>query len=205
MKHDLSMSYRRILKISPKQNSINNLVLRQQFAIKYLELMKNSKLRIINMDESHFSETDFRYMKWRIKGTTNSIPSKSVAPRISMIVALDNWGRVYFSCTQVNTDSKIMKLYFQELVKVLDKEDQDWRKNSFILADGAKYHQSPATFDALRKMRIPLMLIAPHGYNVAPIELLFSAIKRTNLNPQQLPTGREHFLNVVRMIVTRLQ
>ena len=72
------------------------------------------------------------------------------------------------------------------------------------MADGAKYHQSPITFEALKKMRIPLMLIAPHGYNVAPIEMLFSAIKRTNLNPGGLATGREHFLNVVRMIVSRL-
>ena len=77
-------------------------------------------------------------------------------------------------------------------------------KNSFILANGVKYHQSGATFEVLKKMRVPLMLIAPHGYNVAPIEMLFSAIKRSNLNPEGLATGREHFLNVVRMIASRL-
>ena len=56
-----------------------------------------------------------------------------------MIVALDNFGEVYACLTQVNTDSKIMSLYINALVKLLDEEDKNWRKDTIILHDGAQY------------------------------------------------------------------
>ena len=59
--------------------------------------------------------------------------------RISLIAAIDNFGEVYACFTQVNTDSKIMGLYFRELVKLLDSENKNWRDDTIILHDGAKY------------------------------------------------------------------
>jgi hypothetical protein len=196
MSGEMGMRYRKITRISWMQNSMTNLVLRQQWALKFLEVMKQKRI-VINVDESWLAETDFRRMKWQAPNTTNSIPTKQVAPRISMIFALDSEGLVYASFTQVNTDSKIMTLYLTELVKTLDKKDVNWRKNHFLLVDGAKYHQSMATFSILMKMRIPVMITAPHSYNVAPIELLFGAIKSKDLNQEQLPTGKANFKNIV--------
>ena len=76
-----------------------------------------------------------------------------------------------------------MQLYFKELVKQLDKQDVDWRKYTILMLDGAKYHQSVSTLGILRQLRIPMMITGPHSYNVAPIELLFAAIKAKHLNP----------------------
>lgn len=104
----------------------------------YLGLIK-SKRRIINVDESWLNQTDFRRMIWAPKNTPHSIPIKQMAPRISMIVALDNFGEVYACLTQVNTDSKIMGLYIADLVNLLDKEDKNWRRDTIIMHDGAKY------------------------------------------------------------------
>ena len=59
-----------------------------------------------------------------------------------MIMALDNFGEVYASFTQVNTDSKIMGLYIKELVNHLDKVDKNWWRSTVIVHDGAKYSQS---------------------------------------------------------------
>ena len=59
-----------------------------------------------------------------------------------------------------------------------------------ILHDGAKYAQSSQTLRTLEEFRVPYMLLAPHSYNVAPIEILFSAIKRDNINPFDYPTGK---------------
>ena len=112
------------------------------------------------------------------------MPVKTVAPRISMIMALDSNGHVLGSLTQVNTDSKIMGLYMQELVKQLDLRDANWRKSHILLVDGARYHQSTSTFNVLRKLRVPIMILSPHSYNVAPVELLFGAIKSKELNPE---------------------
>jgi hypothetical protein len=149
MNGELGMRYRKITRISWMQNSMTNLVLRQQWALKFLEVMKQKKI-VINADESWLAETDFRRRKWQAPMTTNSISTKQVSPRISMILALDSEGTVYGCLTQVNTDSKIMGLYLKELVKVLDKKDVNWRKNHFLLVDGAKYHQSENTFKVLR-------------------------------------------------------
>ena len=107
-----------------------------------------------------------------------------------MIMALDNFGEVYACFTQVNTDSKIMGLYLQELIKMLDEEDKNWRTTTILMHDGAKYAQSKNTSSILRDLRVPFMLLAPHSYNVSPIKLLFGAIKTNQLNPDQLPTGK---------------
>lgn len=40
MKEELSMKYKKIIKISMMGNSINNLILRQQWALKFLELSR---------------------------------------------------------------------------------------------------------------------------------------------------------------------
>ena len=64
--------------------------------------------------------TDFRRMKWRPRGSTNSISRKLVVPRISMIVALDTDGRVFLSLVQANSNSKIMDIFIRQLVKKLD-------------------------------------------------------------------------------------
>ena len=116
------MRYRKITKINWTQNSMGNLVLRQQWALKWLELMKHPKT-IINVDESWINELYFKRMKWRVPGTTNSVTTKQVASRISLIMALDTEGIIYACLTQVNTDSKLMTLYLKNLVKILDKKD----------------------------------------------------------------------------------
>ena len=51
MKNDLGMKYRKIKSISNQGNSPRNLVLRQQFALKYIQLMNEGKT-IINVDET---------------------------------------------------------------------------------------------------------------------------------------------------------
>ena len=56
--------------------------------------------------------------------------------------------------------------------------------------DGAKYAQSKQTTKILKDLRVPFMLLAPHSYNVAPIEMLFGSIKTGNLNPNDMPTGK---------------
>ena len=44
MKEQFHMTYRKILKLAPTQNSDQNIILRQQWAIAYLELIKTKKL-----------------------------------------------------------------------------------------------------------------------------------------------------------------
>ena len=48
------------------------------------------------------------------------------------------------------------------------------------------------------------MLNPPHGYNVAPVELVFEYLKATSLNPDNLSTGKSSFENVVFIVLRRL-
>ena len=59
-----------------------------------------------------------------------------------MILGLDSKGNVYVSLAQANSNSEMMELYFRALTTQLDLERSGWRRDTVIIVDGAKYHQS---------------------------------------------------------------
>ena len=110
LKERLDMRYRPIKGVSNTANTHKNMILRQQFAYRMLELLQQGK-RILNIDETWLNDTNFARRKWRRRGTSNSMRMKQVLPRLSVIAAVDTEGSVYVSLTQVNTDTPIMKIY----------------------------------------------------------------------------------------------
>ena len=96
MRHQLKMRYRKVIPISIHGNSEKNLVLRQQFAQKFIHHLLDGKI-LLNVDESWLGMTDFRRRKWRTPKSTNSVKRLELTPRISMILGLDTTGRVYLS------------------------------------------------------------------------------------------------------------
>ena len=134
MKVDMGLQYRRIQTVALHTNSDKNRILRQQFAMQLVTLLRQGK-RIINVDESWLSTSDFRSMKWRAHRSNNSLPKAQMAPRISMIVGIETSGAVYLSLLQSNNDSRTMELFFKSLSKKLDAERPGWRKNTVILMD----------------------------------------------------------------------
>ena len=71
LKERLGMDYRRIKGVSNTANTHKNMILRQQFAYKMIELLQSGK-RIINIDETWLNDTNFVRKKWRKRGTSNS-------------------------------------------------------------------------------------------------------------------------------------
>ena len=96
MKKELYMSYKKIKPISAHANSEQNLVCRQQFALKLIELLVEGKT-ILNIDETWIGMADFRRMKWQPAGSTNSVAKLQIQPRISMIVGIYSRGKAYLS------------------------------------------------------------------------------------------------------------
>ena len=96
MKQELNMSFKKIKEVTKHSNSEKNLVLRQQFATKLIEIIQTKK-RIINVDQTWLGMSDFRRRKWKPKNTTNSVPKLSIQPRITMWVGLDTDGELYLS------------------------------------------------------------------------------------------------------------
>ena len=58
-----------------------------------------------------------------------------------------------------------------------------------FLLDGASYHISEEVQKQLSNLKIPVIFTGAYSYDACPIELLFSQLKSTELNPDGLPTG----------------
>ena len=111
------------------------------------------------------------------------------APRISLLVVLDNYCESYVAISQSNTNSNVITLFIRDLVRQLNEGDRHWRKKTLIFWDGAAYHQSAAIKNLLDELEVPIAINGPHSYDIAPVELWCSMFKRVNINPCRLKTG----------------
>ena len=77
-------------------------------------LDKDHKQRVyLNIDETWLGMSDFRRMKWQAPDSTNSVPAFSLAPRVTMLAAVDSLGNVYFSLSQTNSNSGLFSIFMQ--------------------------------------------------------------------------------------------
>ena len=129
---------------------------------------------------------------WCPSKTEGSITQRAITPRLALIAALDTNSSVYFALTHSNTDSDVLMVFMKYLINELEKEDPDWRSQSIFLLDGARYHTSEEMRDYLKKMQVDVIYSGPYSYSAAPIELLFSALKKGELNPERLPSGKRY-------------
>ena len=116
MRKELKMGYRLAKQVPMQSNSERCLVLRQQYSLRMLPLLDVGR-RIINVDESWLNQTRFLRRTWAPADSTCTFRSKQVAPRISLILAIDTEGRTWFALTQVNTDADVMTLFLRSLVR----------------------------------------------------------------------------------------
>jgi hypothetical protein len=98
-------------------------------------------MHVINVDETELTNSDFRRMKWRLPGTTNSLLHRQIKPRISVIAGVSNYGEIYISLLQVNTNTSVIRLYLTALAMRLDQERSQWQKDAVIQLDVAPYHK----------------------------------------------------------------
>jgi len=108
-----------------------------------------------------------------------------------MIMAIDTQGNLYGSLTQVNTDHRVFCLFMTKLVDRLNAEDRNWRDNSCILIDGAKYQTCKESQRYMNALGIKYVISAPYSFAATPIEYAFSFLKAVHLNPLGLKTGKK--------------
>ena len=116
-----------------------------------LPLLESGR-RIINVDESWLNGTRFIRRSWVPSDSPGTHTDKQVVPRISLIVALDTDGRIWFALTQANTDSSVMTLFLRYLVRELDRDQPGWQETSTILLDNAAWHTNEVMKQRLAKM-----------------------------------------------------
>jgi hypothetical protein len=71
-----------------------------------------------------------------------------------------------------------------KLVEKLTAEDANWRTNTVVLIDGAKYQTCAESLDYMKDLGIKVCVSAPYSYSATPIEYAFAQFKRGELNPE---------------------
>ena len=155
-----------------------------------IDLLATNK-RIINIDESWVSETEYSRRMWCPNKVPCTATEQSIGTRLALIAALDTEGRVYFALTHANTDSDVILTFLRRLAIMLSIETPDWRETSIVLLDGAKYHTSKETRENLKKLKIPITYSAPYCYSTAPIEHLFGGFKQGEFQSNTAPRGKK--------------
>ena len=190
MKDDMGLAYRMIKRIPVQANQKRCLVLRQQYALVMLPLLRDGTT-ILNIDESWLNSTSFTHSAWSKPGTSATISEKPISYRIALIAALDTEGRIYYSLTQANTDQNVMMVYLQYLLDLLDLERPSWKDDTVLLLDGARYHTGSQVREYLRKLEVQVIWSGPYSYSTAPIEMVFGALKFGELNMDKKATGKK--------------
>ena len=54
-------------------------------------------------------------------------------------MAICTSGKLYCGLTQINTDHNVFCMFVSRLATKLTSEDKNWRNNTLLLIDGAKY------------------------------------------------------------------
>ena len=150
--------------------------MRMLYAQKMLTLLDEGK-RIINIDETWLPHLDFRNKKWRARGESNTMSTKSLSHRVNMIAGVDTNGQVYLSLTQFNTDSDVMLMYLPRLAANLTQEDPDWRQDTYWLLDNAAYHRSLEVRACLKDLGVKVILSGQYAYSAAVCEIFFAYYK----------------------------
>ena len=107
-----------------------------------------------------------------------------------MIVGIDNYGKIYMSLLQANSNTATMRLFFAGLIRKLDEESAQWYRNTVIMIDNAPYHTSSASMKVFAELGVPVLFTGPHSYSACPAELVFAAFKARDINPRKVPTSK---------------
>ena len=82
-------------------------------------------------------------------------------------------------------------MYFSHFIRMMDQKKQGWRKDTVLMLDNAPYHVGSIMMVFYRKHKLPIIFTGPHSYSASPIELFFAHFKKSDVNPSQLPTGKQ--------------
>ena len=141
MRQRCNLSFIKTKKMSPGTNSVKSIIARQRYAMRLLPLLERGT-RIINIDETWLNETSFIRRTWAPRDGSGNAKLNSMAPRLSMIAAMDTEGQVWFSLSHSTTDSNVMITFLHHLVQAIDNETPGWKENSWLVHDNAPYFTS---------------------------------------------------------------
>ena len=107
----MKLTFIKSKKLHPNSNSVKVLIQLQQYATKMIDLLNQGK-RIINVDQTWLNESSFVRRVWAPMNGGSNVKLNAITPRVSLVVAIDTDGKVWFSLSHSTTDSDFMALFF---------------------------------------------------------------------------------------------
>jgi hypothetical protein len=97
---------------------------------------------------------------------------------VNIIAAISNMGDFFYTINFGMTNTEKFWYFLLKLITHLSSQDIHWRNNTIFMIDNARYHRSKAAMGNYKRFRIPIMLLGPYQFGMAPIEMMFSFIKQ---------------------------
>ena len=94
---------------------------------------------LVSVDQSWLSNMGYTRRKWRARNETNSVPVRQLSAKVNLIGGCDSEGGLYNACTQTNTTSKVMIVFFSYLHEEVKRRYPDRIDKIRYVLDGAGY------------------------------------------------------------------
>lgn len=180
--HDLGFSYKKVVTIPQKANTITLTEKQLEFENKYKKLKKELKddENMLFLDGVHPTHNTKSGFAWIEKGKEKLIETNSGRDRVNLNGAYNiNSGEVIVTPSQtVNTDSTL------KLFDTIVENYSDTEGNIYLFSDNARYYKSLMLQDALKTdkyKRIKMIFLPPYSPNLNPIERVWKFFKKNVL------------------------
>ena len=133
---------------------------------------------LVNTDESSFLKSTWNPYSWTQRGEEKAVKGIIFKGSVSVISSIITTGHSYTEVINGTLNSKKFTEYLDRLFKYLkDAENVDTSKIGLIL-DNCSVHRCREVSNYFARRNIAIILLPPYWPEFAPVELLFSLVKR---------------------------
>ena len=177
MKQEFSLSYKRI-NSRPSNIDLDKLQLtRILFSMRVSKLV-DSDILLINIDESSLTKATKLNYSWVPTDENGEVLNTNFTNSLNIVLAICSNGSWIEMLTNDTLNIDRFVVFLQNLKAWQDENNKFWFKNIMILLDNLASHRTNKVIDFCKKWNFRLCYIPPYSPTLAPVELVFSVLKR---------------------------
>ena len=176
IKKILKYSYKKASCRPIKFKSAQSQLKRGIFAVEMLRAVLNKKL-VINIDEWSFERSLVQSYSWLPKGENATILNNPSKGKASLIIATISDGNWFAFVKHGTVDSRGFWVFMKLLSKLIEFIKIKKKNKVVVTLDNAPTHKSRLTANIANSLNLLLDFLPPYSPDLAPVELIFGAIK----------------------------
>ena len=123
--------------------------------------------------------------------TTGDIHKTSITKKTQYYCSNISEGRIWATTTFANVDSDVIRIFILRLIHKFEADGLSVETEVLFLLDNASYHTSGIVRRFFEIYNLNIAWTAPYAYESSPVETLFSRLKRSELNENNIKlTGK---------------